>query len=327
MDWYPHKIDAYDGKTRTLTLAEDGAYCRLLRWYYKHEEPLPDDDAELAAICRCSIEEWMAVSAKVKRYFVTRDAPTGYVLSTTVLVHEVCKAVLFSQNLRRKDWKSRQEKLRKNNGLEGVTRDTPVGHAVVTLPEERRGEEIREESKKESLEAAIAPKAKRGSRIDQNWTVSEKGSGYAKDRGLNPKTIKAVAEQFRDHWTASAGKGSVALDWEAKWRTWVNNHIGFHGTGDWPADGGSRSQKNNGAGQGIIAARDRILAKAGLFRGDADQVREKANQRPEDDFGGAGYRGTVIDDAEWSRGPDATDPVADDDPRTSGQRDRPGGGV
>jgi uncharacterized protein YdaU (DUF1376 family) len=151
VEWYPHKIDAYDGKTRTLTLAEDGAYCRLLRWYYKHEEPLPDDDEELAAICRCSVDEWRAVAPKVKRYFVTRDAPSDYVLSPKVLVHAVCKDIIFAQNKRRKDWKSRQEKLRKNNGLENVTRDAPVGHDGVTRLEERRGEE------KEKKEGGAAP--------------------------------------------------------------------------------------------------------------------------------------------------------------------------
>lgn len=71
MDWYPHHIDDYDADTLHLTPAEDGIYSRLLRWYYKHERPLPDDDVALAAISRIGLEEWRAVAPKIRALFVT----------------------------------------------------------------------------------------------------------------------------------------------------------------------------------------------------------------------------------------------------------------
>lgn len=37
---------------------------------------------------------------------------------------------------------------------------------------------------------------------------------------LSPDTI---AERFRDHWIAKAGKDGVKLDWLATWRNWVRN--------------------------------------------------------------------------------------------------------
>lgn len=262
MDWYPHNIDAYDGKTRTLTLAEDGAYCRLLRWYYKHEEPLPDDDVELAAICRCTIDEWLAVAPKVRRYFVTRDTPTN-ILSTKVLVHEVCKKILFSQNKRRKDWKLRQEKIRKNNGLEDVTRDTPVGHASVTLPEESKVEEIREVSKEVSIDGAVAPRpsALKGSRLGKDWKPSEKNHTCGASLNLITSEIEHEADAFRDYFHGPDAAKPIKKDWDGAFNNWLRRSAaeiirrrGWGKTGSNNADRGS-----------ILAARDKILAKAGIF--------------------------------------------------------------
>ena len=142
MEWYPHHIDDYDADTLQLTLAEDGAYCRLLRWYYKHERPLPDDDAALAVICRVSVDEWKALATKIRPMFVQRSAKT--------LHQRRCDKVLVEQNRRRKDAAKRQEKLRKYNVIgraprnDDVTRQSRVTNASVTLPEERRGEERKE---------------------------------------------------------------------------------------------------------------------------------------------------------------------------------------
>lgn len=142
MEWYPHHIDDYDADTLQLTLAEDGAYCRLLRWYYKHERPLPDDDAALAVICRVSVDEWKALAVKIRPLFVQRSAGT--------LHQRRCDKVLIEQNRRRKDAAKRQEKLRKYNVIgpaprnAEVTRYSRVTNASVTLPEERRGEDRKE---------------------------------------------------------------------------------------------------------------------------------------------------------------------------------------
>ena len=133
MDWYPHHIDDYDADTLRLTLAEDGAYSRLLRWYYKHERPLPDDEVALAAICRIGIDEWRVLDPKIRRFFVTRDTRVSH---ESVLFHKRCDEVIVTQNKKRKDGKKRQEKFRKNNALEDVTRDNRVGNA--SRGEERR---------------------------------------------------------------------------------------------------------------------------------------------------------------------------------------------
>lgn len=126
MDWYPHDIDAYDADTLHLTPAEDGIYSRLLRWYYKNERPLPNDEVSLAAIARVGVEEWRGYAARITALFVTRDKPDS---QGTELHKKKCNEVLISQTKKRKDGKSRQRKLRKRNITGVVTRDKAAGNA------------------------------------------------------------------------------------------------------------------------------------------------------------------------------------------------------
>jgi len=144
MDWYPHNIDAYDADTLHLTPAEDGIYSRLLRWYYKHERPLPNDEVALAAIARVGVDEWRTVAPRITALFVTRDKPDG---SGTQLHKKKCDEVLIAQTKRRKDGRQRQHKLRKHNIVENVTRDK---HEVSRTRNAPRGEERRTEENKDS---------------------------------------------------------------------------------------------------------------------------------------------------------------------------------
>lgn len=104
MQWYPHYIDDYDADTLTLTLAEDGAYRRLLAWYYKNERPLPDDDKALASIVRITPEEWSMIAPRLRPLF----KPNG----GTSLHHKRCDAVLRAQAKKRKDGRERIAMLR-----------------------------------------------------------------------------------------------------------------------------------------------------------------------------------------------------------------------
>lgn len=72
MSWFAFDIDAYDADTMHLSVAEDGAYMRLIRHYYKTRLPLPDDDRALAAIARVSAAEWGAIKETVRAFFKVR---------------------------------------------------------------------------------------------------------------------------------------------------------------------------------------------------------------------------------------------------------------
>jgi uncharacterized protein YdaU (DUF1376 family) len=72
MSWFAFDIDEYDADTMHLSLAQDGAYMRLLRFYYKTRLPLPDNDHALANIARTSIEEWDTMKSIIRAFFKSR---------------------------------------------------------------------------------------------------------------------------------------------------------------------------------------------------------------------------------------------------------------
>lgn len=70
MNWYPHHLGDYAQATAHLSMLEDAAYSRLLRWYYAEEKPIP---ADLRAACRIaratSEQEREAVATVLSEFF------------------------------------------------------------------------------------------------------------------------------------------------------------------------------------------------------------------------------------------------------------------
>lgn len=60
--------------------------------------------------------------------------------------------------------------------------------------------------------------------IPTDFELTEELKAYAIDHGLAPGTIPSIFQHFKDHHQA---KGSVMLDWNAAWRTWVNRDKQF----------------------------------------------------------------------------------------------------
>ena len=46
---------------------------------------------------------------------------------------------------------------------------------------------------------------------------------------LTAERIRAIAEQFKDHWIAQPGQRGVKADWLATWRNWVRREKGITG--------------------------------------------------------------------------------------------------
>jgi hypothetical protein len=68
-----------------------------------------------------------------------------------------------------------------------------------------------------------APPARR-SKFPEAFRLSDAGRQFAVERGF--QNSNQMFERFRDYHIA---KGSLFQDWEAAWRTWVNNQVKFDG--------------------------------------------------------------------------------------------------
>lgn len=70
----PLWIADYLADTTRLSTAQHGAYLLLLMSYWREGQPLPDDDEELAIICRAPIKEWKRdLRPKIERFFRIED--------------------------------------------------------------------------------------------------------------------------------------------------------------------------------------------------------------------------------------------------------------
>lgn len=71
MEWFPWYPALYKADTMHLTLAEDGAYRRLIDHYMETQAPLPNNEKALARILGISVNEFQAIAEQVSSMFST----------------------------------------------------------------------------------------------------------------------------------------------------------------------------------------------------------------------------------------------------------------
>jgi uncharacterized protein YdaU (DUF1376 family) len=101
MDWYPWFPLAFRHKTYHLSLAQDGAYRRLIDEYMLTRRPLPDNDMALARILGIGLDEWLTVATAVRQFFRP---------SSGLLFHKRCDQELRAQNTRWERFSERGKK-------------------------------------------------------------------------------------------------------------------------------------------------------------------------------------------------------------------------
>jgi len=266
--WYPRYVGDYQRKTSHLSLVEHGAYTLLLDHYYSTEKPLPAIASVLHRVCRAfAPEEQAAVQSVVDQFFTLEN--DGY--HNSKADEELIKRGDISEKRR----KAAESRYAKAPAKAPAIADTSTTTSTTT-----------------SIVSKAAPKNRR-SPISENWLPSEKDILRAKNSGLDSQTIAAVGEQFRDH---HISKGTLFANHSAAWRTWVKNHIGYHGTGPWPLNGRGGPKSNNGGRQSITTARSSVLAEIELFEnGGADRVHLDGRTRGESDRSGEADSQIVVE--------------------------------
>ena len=144
MDWYRWHPELYEADTLHLSLAEDGAYRRLIDAYMRLRVPLPDDDRQLARLIGVGLGEWTELAPVLRAFF--RQA-------RGTLRHKRCDIELDRQD---KDATKRSEKAshaaasrwsRKRRRTKAVHATSNAPSSAPSMPEamlgDARGEEIR----------------------------------------------------------------------------------------------------------------------------------------------------------------------------------------
>lgn len=109
------------------------------------------------------------------------------------------------------------DRMRPSRPMPNDLPSTPDVAAQLTLTSEPPAERAAPKKKREP--------AKGLHRIPADFALDDDMRKFAADRAFPPKAIEAMWQKFYNHYVAN---GQTAVDWRAKWRTWVMRTVEFN---------------------------------------------------------------------------------------------------
>jgi hypothetical protein len=176
---------------------------------------------------------------------------------------------IYSRRMRRDHAKAIKDK---ENGRGGGNPTLKAGVNPPVNPTVNGGDKAQKpEARSQKLEAKKdleSVRAKRATRLPDDWVPSEADKLFAFERGMSVEATKTEATKFRNYWTAKGGQGATKTNWERTWQNWILNSNG--------APNGNRSANSRTTGHDAIfaaAAREaRKIVGDGDMAGPADEA-------------------------------------------------------
>lgn len=211
--WMPLYIAKYEAATNRLSLAEDGAYMRLIRDYWLNGAP-PDDDAVIARILRVERREWLKIRPALERFFDIRD---GHWFHDTV-ERELQKARDLIEKRRiagvqgGRPKKQTESKQKPNGFSEQKQNETP---ARVALPLPSPNGEL-----EDADASSVAGAATKGDvrKAFEAWNTLARRIGLPVAKTLDDGRRKAIAKRLEDGGLAVWGEALAAVERSAHCR-------------------------------------------------------------------------------------------------------------
>ena len=209
LPYFPMYPTDFEADTSHLTLAEDGAYNRLLRLMWMTPGcSLPDDDAWILRRMRCADEaERQLVMDVIDEFFVRANGR----VSNARLTREFCKSDEAHKKRVAAGSKGGKSKAQKTNDK--------VSSNAKAKP--KQPEPDPEPYKEKDTKVSLAKK--RGNRLPDDWFLPKEWGEWAVSEGYGFEQIRVEADKFKDYWHSVAGAKGVKLDWQATWRNWMRN--------------------------------------------------------------------------------------------------------
>ena len=245
--WMPLYWGDYLRDTMHLRTEGHGAYLLLIGAYWTSGEPLPDDDDQLSAITRLDVRAWNRLRPTLARFFTIADG---------LWRHSRIDAELWRAS-------SITEARRKAGKIGGKRRSKREANDESNEKQKATQSQSYTESslRSDSCESRASPK--RGTRLSHDWAPDEDICRQAMDEfGATAEEVDHETAQFRDYWTAKAGRDAIKLDWRATWRGWLRRAAIEYGR-----IGRNRQQKGSGSRVVTLPTderRRRLLAAGGF---------------------------------------------------------------
>jgi uncharacterized protein YdaU (DUF1376 family) len=249
VNFYKRFIGDIQAKTGALSLAEFGAYDRLLDHYYATEQPLPGDMAECFRIARAmNKSEREAVGRVVTRFFL--KTPAGYVQTKAEeVIADALPKIEAARANGSKGGRPRQTQKEPN----GLSDEKPTGLILETQREPNTKaiqSQIPDSSSLRSEEGAAKPRTTRPRKqastliayLDVCKAAGQKPippdhfiREYAKDAGITDEMLQVGWLMFRDDFTTGSSKDKTQKDWPAHFANsvkrrwyglWLTNETG-----------------------------------------------------------------------------------------------------
>jgi uncharacterized protein YdaU (DUF1376 family) len=263
LPYFPMFPTDFEAKTSHLTLAEDGAYNRLLRLAWMTPScSIPADRAWVYRRLRAHTEvDQAVVEAVIEEFFETENGR----LSNARLTRE-----WLSANEAHARRKLAGEKGGKAKALKTKEADNSNATAMLKQPEPEP--EPIDTNTNVFVERTSAqppnpeqPKHKpssrgsaRGIRIPSNWAPTPIDYAAASNEGLTSEEINREADRFRDYWISATGRTATKLDWSATWRNWIRR-----AADDKRKRSGARPSQQRGGAEQTLSAFDRVAESLG----------------------------------------------------------------
>ena len=202
MNYYERHIGDYLKDTAHLSLLEHGIYSRLLDVYYTKETGIPSDEVARLVGAR-SKEEKQALQVVLAEFFK--------------LCEGIYKQARCDREIER--YQAKQEKARSsaNARWKNDSQHTERNAKAMRTHSEGSAPNHQTPDTSNTTTTVVVGSAKRRTQIPADFEPNETGRQTAVNKGIQ---VHTELVKFIDFHTA---KGSVMLDWQAAWRTWVGN--------------------------------------------------------------------------------------------------------
>jgi hypothetical protein len=172
---------------------------------------------------------------------------------------------IYSRRMRRDYAKALKDKENGKGGGNPALKQGVNPQDKAQIPEARY-QKPEDRKDKKDLEGV---RAKRASRLPDDWVPSEADKLFALGEGMSIEGIRLEATKFLNYWTAKGGQGATKTNWERTWQNWVLNSNG--------TSNGNRTANTRPTGHdAILAVATRAARKiAGEcdMAGSADEVK------------------------------------------------------